>query len=89
MKILEPILEKIANNKEVFFEIKAFPGAKENSIKKGADNLIKIRVTAQPEDNKANSAIIKFLASKLELRRYQVKIVKGKHDRIKTIKVSR
>jgi uncharacterized protein len=89
MKILDNLLKKIANNKEVFFQIKAFPGAKNNSLKQGNSGILEVRISSAPEDNKANRAIIKFLAVQLGLRRYQVEIVKGQSDRFKTIKISR
>lgn len=89
MKTIKKIKEEIAENKEVFFPIKAFPGSSENKIADGPDGLLHVRITTIPEDNKANRALIKFLASELGLRRYQVEIHKGKTSQFKTIKISR
>lgn len=89
MKIIDKINKKIAENKEVFFAVKVFPGALENKLKEGPAGVLHVRVTAAPEDNKANRALIKFLASELGLRRYQVEISKGKTTQLKTIKISR
>lgn len=89
MKKIDKLQEKIANNKEVLFTIKAFPNSLENSVKELASGEIQVRITTSATDNKANQAIVKLLAATLGLRRYQVEIVKGKTTRIKTIKLSR
>ncbi len=89
MKIINKIKRKIAENKEVFFPIKVYPGASENKISDGPEGVLYVKITTIPEDNKANRALIKFLASELELRRYQVEISKGKTTQLKTIKISR
>ncbi len=89
MKIIDNIKEKISKNKEVFFQIKAFPGSKEESVKENKDGLLRVRVNTSPIDGKANKEIIKLLAKTLDLRKYQVNIVSGLKDRIKKIKISR
>lgn len=89
MKKIAKLQEKIANNKEVLFVIKAFPNSLENSVKELASGEIQVRTTTSATDNKANQAIVKLLATTLGLRRYQVEVVKGKTTRIKTIKLSR
>lgn len=89
MRIIDNINEKIAINREVLFTAKVFPGASENSLKEGSDGVLHIKVVAPAEDNKANRAVIKYLADQLGLRRYQVEIVKGKTSNLKTIKISR
>ncbi|MDD2354218.1 MAG: DUF167 domain-containing protein [Patescibacteria group bacterium] len=89
IKKLAVLQEEIANNKEVFFTIKAIANARENSVKETINSDIQVRVTASATDGKANIAIVKVLASVLGLRRYQVEIVKGLTDRLKTIKISR
>ncbi len=89
MKIINNIKEKISKNKEVFFQIKAFPGAKEESVKENKDGFLSVRVNTSPVDGKANKDIIKLLAKTLDLRKYQVSIVSGLKDRIKKIKITR
>ncbi len=89
MEKIEQIKQEIAQNKEVFFKIKAFPAAKENKIELGPNNILHVKITAAPDKDKANQAIIKFLAAKLGLRRYQVEIHRGKTVVNKTIKISR
>lgn len=89
MRIIDNINEKIAKNREVLFTAKVFAGASENSLKEGPDGVLHIKVVAPAEDSKANRAVIKYLADQLGLRRYQVEIVKGKTNNLKTIKISR
>ncbi|HZJ42018.1 MAG TPA: DUF167 domain-containing protein [Patescibacteria group bacterium] len=89
MKIIKNLNKKIAENKEVMFSVKVFAGASENSLKEGPGAVLHIKVTAPAEDNKANKALVKFLASQLGLRKYQVEIVKGQTSNLKTIKISR
>jgi uncharacterized protein (TIGR00251 family) len=48
-----------------------------------------VKITEAPEDGKANKAIIKLIANGLKLRKYQVEIVAGLKEKIKTIKISR
>lgn len=89
MDILEKLKGQIAIKKEILFKIKAFPNSRENSLKKGKEVLMNVKITDVPEDGKANKAIIKLIASGLKLRKYQVEIVAGLKERIKTIKISR
>ena len=83
-------IEKLANNKEIYLRIKVLPGAGQTAfLDTMADGTIKIAVAAPPENGKANQELIKFLATKLEVRKYQVKIISGISERLKLIKVSR
>lgn len=90
MKMITELLENLANNKEVSLKVKVFPGASCDELKgETADGHLKVNITATAEDNKANIALIKFLAKKLGVRRYQLTIINGQKDRFKTIKISR
>lgn len=90
MDKLEHLRQKLANNKEVIFKIKVWfnTGNDETKIETTDDGL-KIGIAAPITDNKSNLALQKFLAEELGLRRYQVEIVKGHAEKIKTIKISR
>lgn len=69
--------------------IKVTPKAKFERIKKemGADGAIfyKIYVTATPEDNKANEAVIKLLAKALGIAKSNLTITRGHTSREKKI----
>jgi hypothetical protein len=88
--MLSEFKENLANNKELLLKVKVFPLSSRNEVKgKMPDGTIKIGITAPAEDNKANKALIKYLADELGVRRYQVEIVSGALDRFKTIRVGR
>lgn len=89
MNILQELKDEMATNKEVLFKIKVFPNSQENSLKTGRDGVINVKINESPEDGKANKALIKLIASSFGLRKYQVEIVVGLKDKIKTIKISR
>jgi hypothetical protein len=89
MKIIDSLQEKIGKNKEVVFEIKAFPGSKETSVKEGRDKMLSVRVNKAPEDGKANKEIVELIAKTLNLRKYQVSIISGLKSKIKKIKITR
>ncbi|HZJ40947.1 MAG TPA: DUF167 domain-containing protein [Candidatus Saccharimonadales bacterium] len=88
--MLNEFRENLANNKELLLKVKVFPLASRNEIKgKMVDGTIKIGINAPAEDNKANKALIKYLADELGVRRYQVEIISGALDRFKVIRVGR
>ena len=49
--------------------------------------MLKARVSAPPEDGKANTALIGLIAETLSVARSKVKIVSGASARIKTIEI--
>lgn len=88
--MLALFIEKLANNKEVYLRIKVLPGAGKSAfLDTMADGTIKIAVAAAPEKGKANQELIKFLATEMGVRRYQIEILSGAGDRTKLVKVSR
>jgi len=68
-----------------FFEIHLCPNAKRNEICGTFDNRIKISITAQPIDGKANEALIKFLSKQLHISKSSIEIIKGTTSHNKTI----
>lgn len=79
--------------RKTIVKIKVIPQAKHNQIEymrieEIADkNLLsaKIRVTAAPQNNAANEAIVALLSSKFKLSRACIEIVKGHKNRNKLI----
>jgi uncharacterized protein YggU (UPF0235/DUF167 family) len=49
--------------------------------------VLKARVSAPPEDGKANDALIRLLAAELHVGRSRIQIVSGATSRIKVIEV--
>jgi len=88
--MLKEYIEDLANNKEIYLRIKVIPKAgKTDLLEIMADGTIRIAVAATPEKGQANKELLKFLATALEIRKYQVKIISGAGSRLKLIKVTR
>ncbi len=49
------------------------------------DEFIKVKITAQPIENKANKALIEYLAKKFKLPKTSVSIIKGETSKDKTL----
>lgn len=49
------------------------------------DEFIKIKVTAQPIENKANKALIEFISKQVQVPKSKIEIVKGETSKEKTI----
>jgi uncharacterized protein (TIGR00251 family) len=63
--------------------VRARPGAKVNAVVDTYDKALLVAVTAQPEDGKANEAIVRVLAEVLGCRRSEITLVSGMTSRNK------
>ncbi|MBW8309229.1 MAG: DUF167 domain-containing protein [Candidatus Paracaedibacteraceae bacterium] len=77
---------------DVFLSIRLMPKAAKNSIlgiyeDANGVQMLKISVTAPAEDNKANTAVVSFLAKKLKIAKSQLSIVQGHTHRNKCIQI--
>lgn len=72
-------------------EIKVSPGAKLNQVvvqpSLDGSQQIKVYVTQQPEDGKANKAVLKLLADYYDIRVSQLEIISGHLSRNKKIQI--
>ena len=68
----------------IIANIKISPNAKKNEIIK-TDSDIKIKITAQPIDGKANKCLIEFLSKKFKIPKTSINILKGETSKDKTI----
>lgn len=68
----------------LIIKLKISPNASKNEIIKN-DSEIKIKITAQPIENKANKALIEFLSKKLKIAKSNIEIVKGETSKEKTL----
>ncbi len=74
----------------VVLNVRLTPGSVRDIVE-GAEKLaddsivLKVRVRAIPEDNKANAALIRLLANKLSQRRSDLSLAGGHKSRIKKI----
>ncbi len=63
------------------------PRAPRDEIVGEASGAIKIKLRAPPVDDKANAALIRFLAERLAISRVQIEIVSGRTARRKLVRV--
>ena len=68
----------------LIIKLKISPNASKNEII-NKDGEIKVKVTAQPIENKANKALIEFLSKKLKVAKSNIEIVKGETSKDKTL----
>ena len=64
--------------------LKIVPNSSKNEIIIEED-FVKVKVTAQPIENKANKALIEFLSKKIKLPKTSIEIIKGELSREKTV----
>lgn len=74
-------------DKGLILRIKIVPNSSKCEIVKEAD-FLKIKVTAQPIENKANKALIEFLSKKLHTAKSNIQIIKGELNKEKTLLIA-
>jgi uncharacterized protein (TIGR00251 family) len=67
-------------------DIKVITNAKKREISPMGAGL-KVKVTALPQDGKANEELIEFLAGFFGLRKSDIKIIRGEKDKRKTLSI--
>ena len=68
----------------LIIKIKIIPNSSKNDIII-EDEFVKIKVTAQPVENKANKALIEFLSKTFKIPKTSIQILKGDTSKEKTI----
>ena len=68
----------------LIIRIKIVPNSSKNDIII-EDEFIKVKVTAQPIENKANKALIEFLSKSFKIAKSNIEILKGDTSKDKTI----
>ena len=68
--------------------LRVSPGARSNAIVGKHGDGWKVRVTAAPEDGKANDAVLRLLAERLELPGKSVELVSGPSSRDKIVELT-
>ena len=72
------------NSNGLIIHIKIVPNSSKNDIII-EEEFIKVKVTAQPIENKANKALIEFLSKKFKIPKTCIKILKGETSKEKTV----
>lgn len=68
----------------IILQLKISPNASQNAIIKASDG-IKIKITAQPVDGKANKALIEYLSKEFKIPKNSIEILKGHTNKEKTV----
>jgi uncharacterized protein len=69
-------------------KVKITPRANHNECTgKMEDGTIKIKLCAPPVDGKANSALLQFIAEKMNLSKADIKIISGQTSHIKLVTI--
>lgn len=68
----------------LILRIKIVPNSSKNDIILEED-FVKIKITAQPIENKANKALIEFLSKKFRIPKTYIEILKGETSKEKTL----
>lgn len=71
-------------SENLIIKLKISPNASKNEIIK-TDEMVKVKITAQPIENKANKALIEFLSKNFKVPKSSIEIVKGETSKEKTI----
>ncbi len=73
------------SGKIILLDVKVVPGASKTELIEIKEKRVRIRIAAAPEDNKANLALIAFLAKSLGCKKSSISIAAGAKSRLKTI----
>jgi uncharacterized protein (TIGR00251 family) len=72
---------------DLLIAVRIQPGASDDKIVEVVNDAIKIRITAPPEDGKANSHLVKYLAKTFGVAKTRVKIIAGANNRNKRLRI--
>lgn len=86
--MLKKYLAKLDKNHELYLRVKVRPSSPKNEVKEVmADDTIKINIAAKPINNRANEELKKFLGKILDVSSSRIKIISGKSESLKLIKI--
>lgn len=71
----------------ILIRLRISPNSSKNQIVKDGD-IIKLKITAQPVEGKANKAVIEYLSKLFKVPKTSLKIIKGETSKDKTIFIS-
>ncbi len=67
--------------------VRVQPRASRDAVGEMSEGVLRIRLTAPPVENRANEALVRFLAAALDVPRARVEIVAGDRGRNKIVRV--
>ncbi|HTZ98745.1 MAG TPA: DUF167 domain-containing protein [Candidatus Aquilonibacter sp.] len=84
----ESTIEVRERDGAVTFAVRVTPRASRDAIEGEHEGALKVRLTAPPVDDRANEALIRLLAERLNVPKSAVRIVAGEKSRTKRVEVS-
>ena len=73
---------------DIALSIRVQPRASSNEINGIRDGRLRVRTTATPADGKANEAVIRLLAAFIGIAPSRIRLVRGKTQRNKELRIS-
>ncbi len=74
-------------SKDMKIDLKIIPGASRNCLKKTPVGLTAY-LTAPPDEDRANKALLELLAGEFGLKKSPISIIKGLKSRYKTVNIN-
>lgn len=87
MAELLPVWVRAIGESRWHIAVRVSPGARRNEILGEAEGRLRISLTAPAVDNKANKALLAFVADKLNLRPRELALVRGDGSRQKIVEI--
>lgn len=81
------MIEVTARGGAIVFSVRVIPRASRDSIDGEFEGALKVHVTAPPVDGRANDALRRILADRLNVSVSAVKILSGEKSRTKRVEV--
>jgi uncharacterized protein (TIGR00251 family) len=81
------MIETQERNGAVIFAVKVQPRASKDEIAGEMDGALKVRLRAPAVEDRANEALVEFLAGLLKTSRSAVSILNGERSRVKCIEI--
>jgi uncharacterized protein (TIGR00251 family) len=72
----------------MLINVKLTPKASVNAVIGFKDQALQVKVTAAPENNKANEALIKIISDFLKVPKSKIQVISGLKSRHKTLSVN-
>ena len=81
------MIEVTSRDGAVSFAVRVIPRASRDAVDGEFQGALKVRLTAPPADNRANEALRRFLAERLNVSAAAVRILRGEKSRSKHVEV--
>lgn len=72
----------------ILLKLRIHPGARRSTVNGIFNGALKIELQAPPVDGKANAALLKFLADKLDIPKSKISLKSGECSRDKVVKIT-